>query len=196
MEKRYKNIILRDYRQSDIEDYVRWFTSDTEWTFWDAPWEEIESDETSERESWTEYFEMVKDLPDSVTRWKFEIECEGKHLGWVSSYLIDENHEWISSDGVKEGQTVYRAVGIDICEKEDWCKGIGTNALYAFLQYYFERGDKQLYAQTWSGNFRMIGLAKKLGFEEVKRELGNRRVRGEVYDGLTFRLDVERFKNI
>lgn len=39
----------------------------------------------------------------------------------------------------------------------------------------------------------MIGLAEKLGFRECCRKPGLRRVRGEVYDGLTFRLDPERF---
>ena len=34
-------LILRDMTEQDIEDYVRWFTSDTEWGEWDAPWESI-----------------------------------------------------------------------------------------------------------------------------------------------------------
>lgn len=33
------NIILRDMIESDIEDYVRWFTVEREWENWDAPWE-------------------------------------------------------------------------------------------------------------------------------------------------------------
>ena len=33
-------ITLRDMRESDIEDYVRWFTRDTGWMDFDAPWEE------------------------------------------------------------------------------------------------------------------------------------------------------------
>lgn len=31
------NIILRDMIESDIEDYVRWFTVEREWENWDAP---------------------------------------------------------------------------------------------------------------------------------------------------------------
>ena len=37
----------------------------------------------------------------------------------------------------------------------------------------------------------MIGLAKKLGFEEYKRKPDLRTVRGQKYDGLTFRLNLE-----
>ena len=86
MEIKFENIILRDMIESDIEDYVRWFTTETEWSNTDAPWEPIESDEETERTSWREYYESVKDLPDDVRRWKFEIEWNGRHVGWV--YLL------------------------------------------------------------------------------------------------------------
>ena len=46
-------LILRDMRESDIEDYVRWFTKETEWGNWDAPWEAFETSEEEERKSWT-----------------------------------------------------------------------------------------------------------------------------------------------
>mgnify|MGYP003378802597 CR=1 FL=1 len=38
------NIILRDMLKSDLEDYVHWFTSETEWVNTDAPWGPMESD--------------------------------------------------------------------------------------------------------------------------------------------------------
>lgn len=185
MKIEFENIILRDMTESDIEDYVRWFTVSTEWANTDAPWEPIESDEATERASWRKYYESVKDLPGDVRRWKFEIEWNGKHIGWVSSYPIDENYEWI--DEIKDGQVAYRAIGIDICEADVWGKGIGTNALRAFMNYYFEGGICELYTQTWSGNVRMIRCAKKLGFIECNRNIGTREVNGQRYDGLTFR---------
>ena len=33
----FDDIILRDMIESDIEDYVRWFTVEREWENWDAP---------------------------------------------------------------------------------------------------------------------------------------------------------------
>ena len=183
----YKNIILRDMIESDIEDYVRWFTTETEWSNTDAPWEPIESDEETERTSWSEYYESVKELPDTELRWKFEIEWNGRHIGWVSSYPIDENYEWIGE--IKDGQTVYRAIGIDICEPDVWGNGIGTNALSAFIKYYFDCGITELYTQTWSGNVRMLRLAQKLGFTECNRNVGTREIDGKKYDGLTFSLE-------
>lgn len=69
MKTEAENIVLRDMNESDIEDYVRWFTLEREWENWDAPWEKEETDEETEREKWTEYYGSVKDLPDDVLRW-------------------------------------------------------------------------------------------------------------------------------
>ena len=187
MEIKFENIILRDMVESDIEDYVRWFTLEREWENWDAPWEKEDTSEEIERKSWTEYYESVKNISIDVRRWKFEIEWNGRHIGWVSSYPIDEHYEWFGE--IKDGQTVYRAVGIDICESDVWGNGIGTNALLAFINYYFENGVNELYTQTWSGNTRMLRCAEKLGFVECNRYAGKRQVNGKVYDGLTFKLE-------
>ena len=189
MEIKFENIILRDMVESDVEDYVRWFTVEREWGNWDAPWEKEDTDEETERRSWTEYYESVKDLPDDVRRWKFEIEWNGRHVGWVSSYPMTEAYEWIASGDIEEGQKVYRAIGIDICEPDVWGGGIGTEALRAFIRYYADNGVKELYTQTWSGNTRMIRCAEKLGFVECSRYVGIREVEGKTYDGLTFRLE-------
>lgn len=186
MEIRFKNIVLRDMIASDVADYVRWFTKDTQWMDFDAPWEKEVSDAAAETENWTQYYGSVKDMPEQARRWKFEIVYNGRHVGWVSSYMLDEKYKWISVDAIKEGQKVYRAVGIDICDSGVWGKGIGTNALYAFANYYFESGITELYTQTWSGNTRMIRCAEKLGFVERNRYIGTREVNGKKYDGLTF----------
>lgn len=186
MKIEFENIVLRDMVESDIEDYVRWWTVELGWSDWDAPWETKESDPETERKAWREYYASVKNLPDDVCRWKYEVDWNGRHVGWVSSYLIDEHFEYIEER--KEGQTVQRAIGIDLCEPDVWGHGVGTNALRAFIRYYFENGVEELYTQTWSGNLRMIRCAEKLGFVECNRYVGIRTVRGQTYDGLTFRL--------
>lgn len=48
----FESIILRDMTETDIADYVRWFTTETAWSNTDAPWEPIESDEETERACW------------------------------------------------------------------------------------------------------------------------------------------------
>lgn len=187
MKMKFENIILRDMKESDIADYVRWFTTETEWMQWDAPWEKEDSDEETERASWRKYYASVKDLSSDILRWKFEIEWNGRHIGWVCSYCIDKNYEWVGE--IKDGQTVYRTIGIDICEPDVWGNHIGSNALRAFVNYYFESGVEEIYTQTWSGNARMIRCAEKLGFQECNRNVATREVDGKKYDGLTFRLE-------
>lgn len=120
----FEDIILRDMIESDIEEYVRWFTTEREWENWDATWEKENTDGESERKSWTEHYESVKDCPDDACRRKFEIQWHGRHIGWCSSYRIDEKFEWVGK--IQEGQTVYRAVGIDICKSGILGIGIGT----------------------------------------------------------------------
>jgi len=62
-------IVLRDMIRSDIDDYVRWFTTDTEWMKMDAPWESEIGVEEDERKSWNEYFKSVQGLADDAVRW-------------------------------------------------------------------------------------------------------------------------------
>ena len=188
MEIKLERVVLRDMAESDIEDYVRWFTKELAWADFDAPWEQEETDEETERRNWTVYYESVKDLPEEELRWKFEIDRNGRHIGWVSFYWIDENYEWIAERDIRSGQTVHHAIGIDLCEPDIWGGGIGTEALRGFIGYLFDHGADATYTQTWSGNARMLRCAEKLGFEECCRKVGIRTVRGGQYDGLTFRI--------
>ena len=174
-------IVLRDMIESDIEDYVRWFTTETEWSDWDAPWEPVGSNPEEERKSWTAYCGSVKDLPPETPRQKFEIELDGRHVGWVSRYYdLDyvENPEKIP------------AVGIDIPEPDARGKGAGTEALRQFIDYLKAHGARRVFTQTWSGNVRMLRVAQKLGFVPYACAKDLRTVRGRKYDALTLKLDL------
>lgn len=195
MEIRYQDIVLRDMRERDIDDEIRWNTVETSWALWDAPWEmEIELpkfDPAACREQNLAYLKKPRENP----RWGFEVDtASGVHIGSVSSYLVDENYEWVRKAELQPGQRVFHTVGIEICESGSWGKGLGTKALAAFIRYHLENGITDLCLQTWSGNVRMIHVAEKLGFMECNREVAFRKVRGGVYDGLTYLLDVEKFK--
>lgn len=174
-------LILRDMIEDDIEDYVRWFTKETEWGNWDSPWEGFETDEEEERQSWAEYYNSVKNLPDDVTRWKYEIELDGKHIGWICSY---------TDLGYVENKENILAIGVDIpCEK-DRKNGCGTKAILMYIEYLKKRGYNSFYTQTWSGNLAMIRVAEKLGFKEVYRKKNYREVNGKLYDAITWRLNI------
>lgn len=193
MEIKYRDIVLRDMTESDIDDEIRWNTVETEWALWDAPWEmEVELPKFDPEAFRREQLENLQKPKDDL-RWHFELDTAGCHIGSVNSYLIDENWEWIRLRDVKPGQKTYRTLGIEINESRYWSRGLGRQALTAFARYYLEKGYPDLCLQTWSGNVRMIKCAEKLGFTECSREAGIRQVRDGIYDGLTFRLDLDRF---
>ena len=173
--------VLRDMLESDIEDYVRWFTADTEWSDWDAPWEPLEGDEEKERRRWTEYYESVKDLPDDAIRRKYEIEADGQHIGWINCY---------TDLGYLENQENIPAIGLDIPCAEYRNHGCGTKAFQIYIDYLKEHGHRSFYTQTWSGNRTMMRVAEKLGFKEIHRIKDDIEIDHKKYDAVTYRLDL------
>lgn len=183
----YDGIVLRDYQASDIDDEIRWTSTDTAWFYADTPWmtpEPVDPDEL--RRDMTE---IMAGMTDDAIRWRFEIEADSRHIGFVSSYLLDDNYQpavWKSIDPDQNAEANHstRALGIEICETDSWGKGIGAKALTAFMDYYRRLGERRFLLETWSGNTRMLGCAEKLGFAEIKREKAAYTVHGESYDAI------------
>lgn len=191
MQIRYRNIVLRDMMESDIDRMIHWMTAETEWGDWDAPWESLDDFDPIEYRKRAEQ-ELSKPMPSN--RWSFQIDAaDGTPIGKVNSYLIDEAYNYIARKDVQPGQRVFHTLGISILTSSYWGKGLGTQALAAWIQYHLDNGIHDLYLQTWSGNVRMVRCAEKLGFEECRRLFGIRQVRGSRYDALTFRLDENQF---
>ena len=191
-EIRYRNIVLRDMIEADIEDWIRWDSIDTEWMDWDAP------DEPAEEIDAEEYRRDLQDFinapREDAFRSFFELEnSDGQHLGRINSYVLTDDFEYGSwPEDLNENTKV--AIGIDICNAKCWNRGYGRNAIVAFVQHYLKYNITQLFLQTWSGNIRMVPCAEKIGFVECNRIVGNRHIRGGIYDSLTFQLDLDRFR--
>ncbi len=195
MEIRYRDIVLRDEVEADIEDEIRWNTVETAWALWDGPWEMEKQLAEFDPEQYRQEEREALQKPKPDIRRGFEVDtADGTHIGSVNAYLIDENYQWIKRANVQNGQRVYDTVGIEINESAFWNRGLGTQALAAFIRYLLSQGKSDICLQTWSGNFRMVRCAEKLGFRLCKREEGVRHVRGTDYDNLTFHLDTDAFK--
>jgi len=191
MEIRYRDIILRDMIESDIEDWIRWETVDTVWMDWDGP--DMEAPPFIEAEFRAECAELIN-KPRTGFRKFFELStASGKHIGMITSGLTGVNYEYLTRQEIEEGKKCYPTIGIVICESGDWSRGLGTQALTAFCKHFLDHGRTELRLQTWSGNIRMVRCAEKIGFVECHRYIGNRHIRGGIYDGLTFQLDLDRF---
>jgi len=161
-------IRLRYIQESDIDDYIRWTTTEIEWADWDAPWETDEDDSL--------FLECQRELLNKDPHFYSKLEIhtvDGNHIGWVSCY-----------DTKFDGKNVC-AVGIGIPSPIERNKGYGKAALSAYMAHLFDK-EETLYTQTWSGNTPMVRLAEKLGFSETERKRYYREVRGRKYDALTF----------
>lgn len=191
-----KGIILRDFIESDIEKRIYWETVENEWQLWDGPWEyegltyeEKEENLNSYIKTMRRWVEYDKNLASDAIRYRYQIVIDNEnqdYIGWCSAYCIDEDCNYIEEDKLL-------AVGIDIPDSKARGKGYGAQALCMFIKYLLDKGIDDIYTQTWSGNERMIHIAEKIGFEEHRRKNDFRVVRGKKYDGLTFRLNMEKF---
>ena len=187
MELTFENITLRDYVLSDVEDEVRWTNVETEWFRSDTPWMELASVDADELRA--DMSEIINSMPENAIRWRFEIEVDGRHIGLVSSYYLDKNFEYTPWNLIDQSKNAIennsiRGLGIEICEMEYWGKGLGTKILTMLIDYYRSFGENHFLIETWSGNHRMLGLAKKLGFYEVNREIAVHNVNGIFYDDI------------
>ena len=188
-------IILRDFIQSDIEDRIYWETVENEWQQWDAPWEyegKEEEEQTKDLERYKDKMQLwaAQQKGESDLRTGFQIcvnDDSKKYIGWCNSYNMDENFEFTQNKG-------RCAVGINIPVMTARGKGYATTAMTLLIHYLIKKGKNEIYTQTWSGNKRMIGLAKKLGFEECLRKTNTCEVSGQLYDNLTFKLNI--LKNV
>lgn len=194
----FKDIILRDFVEEDIEKRVHWEKEETEWQQWDAPWEYEGLTKRQKEEElqgyidtmrrWVKYYQSIG---EDEKRDMFQIVSNGDqqtYIGWVSAYCIDDNWDFTN----KKGRCT---VGIDIPDMSARGKGYSYQALCAFIDYLFAHEEEEIYTQTWSGNGRMIHIAAKMGFEECHRKAGLRTLQGKAYDGLTFKLNKEKYNS-
>ena len=175
---------------TDVEDEVRWTNVETEWFRSDTPWMELEPVDADELRA--DMSEIINSMPEDAIRWRFEIEVDGRHIGLVSSYYLDGNFEYTPWDAIDQSKNApqnnsIRALGIEICEMDCWGKGIGTSVLIMLMDYYRSFGETRFLIETWSGNHRMLGCARKLGFYEVKRIKGAHVVDGTEVDDLVLK---------
>lgn len=194
MEIRYRDILLRDMVEADIDDWIRWYNVETEWGDWDAPDEEMEPVDPDDFR--TQCMETVNMQWERDFRNFFELDTvEGHHIGMVTSYAIGDDYGWMSWKDAHEKGTFSYTIGIEICDSRFWGKGLGTQAIAAFVKHFLDHNISDICLQTWSGNVRMIRCAERVGFVECNRFVGNRQIRGGTYDSLTFKLDLDRFYN-
>ena len=159
---RKDEILLRDFRLSDEDSFVRWQTIG-EWRYFDAPWEGILQSLSPEQEIKirNRFKELVSAKPEKLCKRACISLSDGTSIGYINRY------------GNQRFPSVY-FVGINICEDQFLNLGYGTIALQLWIEYLFQNSAaRKIEIHTWSLNPRMIRVAENLGFthEGTEREL-------------------------
>lgn len=183
------SVILRDYLESDIEDDVRWMSTETAWIQADTPWEEFEPVDLEKLRA--DLQSMVGRYSPNAMRSRMEIEADGIHIGFVSTYPLTADWSTMDFGSTFADAPLIRALGIEICEPDFWHRGLGTQALAAWVEYLRGFGWDELYLETWSGNTAMMKSAQKLGFTVCHCVPGLREVNGRRYDALVYRMKMK-----
>jgi RimJ/RimL family protein N-acetyltransferase len=171
-----QHVILRDWRLDDLESYRAWMQPGQRWQEFDGPYYPRPSpekvDEQVERLRQTI---LIGDWPEPRTRLVIADRTADTLLGSVSWYWIGQGTNWL-------------AIGISLFDPSTWGQGIGYEALGLWCEYLWTAMPQivRLDLRTWSGNFGMIRLAEKLGFQREACFRKARIVGGAYYDGLGY----------
>ena len=187
MEITGKIIRLRPFKESDIDDVIHWMLVETEWQNWDAPWEDSSDfDPDAYRKRILKQLRNHRN-PSFYGRLEIDVIETGEHIGSVNSYYIDDDYYYTRGGG-------NFTVGIDIIKPANRQKGYGTEAWILFIRYALESGVEEVYTQTWAGNYPVLALMDKIGFERVHVKEHYQVVGGEKVDGYTLKLNKEKFE--
>lgn len=178
-------INLRDWKLEDLHFYKSWLLGDQEWKKWDAPYYNENANEHEITESIDKLRNKIVSASfDDPRRTLVIADRENNFfLGQVNSYWISKETNWL-------------AVGIIIFDPNYWRHGIGYEALQLWINHVFNTRPEliRLDLQTWSGNYKMMNLASKLGFSMEGRFRKARIVDGQYYDSIQYGILKEEWK--
>ncbi len=180
-----QNIILRDWQLEDLPLHKLWHTGQHRWMDYDGPY--YLKPTPKELEKTLEFYQRKiekQDFPELRNRLVIADKKTDQLLGTVTWYWQSRETNW-------------KSIGIAIYDEQHWSKGIGKEAMTLWIQYLFEQDDTlvRLDLRTWSGNFGMIKLGKKLGFKQEACFRKARIVQGKYYDSIGMGILREEWKN-
>lgn len=161
-------VVLKEPASKDIDELYFWKYEEKEQEAkkWNGPYipqEKVSKEEY--RRKWSK--EILPTVPASLV-----ILIEGKAVGDVGSYWVDQNTNWLET-------------GIVIYDKEFWNGGYGSEAFQLWIDFLFQStGLHRLGMSTWSGNIRMIKVAEKIGMRPEARIRDARIVNGQYFDAI------------
>ena len=170
-----KQIVLRDWLESDLPVYQSWMSNDHEWKQFDGPYFVMDESKVPERIGRLRQAIAAAEWSNPRQRLPIADRATNAFIGMVSRYWESEETKWLS-------------VGISIYDPAHWSGGRGFEALGLWSDYLLHEMPElvRLGLGTWSGNGRMMRLAEKLGFVQEACFRKARIVRGDYYDSVGY----------
>ena len=178
-------IRLRDWTLEDLPAYKHWLQPDQEWHRHDGPWWGPPRVETIEAE--------IEQMRGEILGADWPVPRKGVVIADLATDRFIGTTGW--SWKLKEANS--RDVGIGIYDPRNRGKGLGFEALGLLTEHLFDALPEivRLGVGTWSGNVRMVGLAKKLGYLEEACVRRGVIVEGEYYDSVGYGILREEWKD-
>ncbi len=169
-----KEIVFRKINLSNIEEYGRLTTPNKKYHYYNGPYYKKYTDE--------EHIAYIKDLKDRLSKGEVTEIANIRLIIYKGSTVGCCSFMWRSKE------TNWAEIGIVIFEESNWGKSIGTKGLKKWIDLVFIEHPEivRIGLTTWSGNHRMVGLAKKIGLTEEARYKKARIVSGKYYDSVSY----------
>lgn len=188
MEQCFDNVKIRSLKKSDIDDIIRWNTTDTEWWALVRPWY---AKEPIDEKAFREYLlDLAGNEP--IIDFQPEIECNGVHIGRCRAHFIDESGKFSVLEDVRH-KHIYIAFEVFICELDYMSEDVCAKAVAAYAEYLASKAYGEVFEQTWSGNGVMTNACKKVGFAEHCVTEKKSETSDERFEIVTYKLDMEKF---
>jgi len=177
-------IILRDWIADDLASFEEWQKPCHKWQDFDGPYYTTTEENTLKQINGIRERLKSAAFPAPRTRLVIADKKSNQLLGTVNSYWESIETNWLCA-------------GIALYDHNFWGQGIGYDALNVWINYLFFVHPQivRLDLRTWSGNYGMIHLAKKLNFKLEAQFRKARIVNGEYYDSLGFGILREEWLN-
>lgn len=150
---------LKELKQDELIDFwnLAFSNPNAEWTKWNGPYFH---DKSPEKQA---FINLELDNTYLQNPLRKIIWVDNQMIGMVSAYYEDEPlNQWLD-------------VGIVVYKQDKWQRGIGKSALKQWIDELFKTTSlPHIGLTTWSGNYRMVGLAESL---DLKKEAEVRQVR-------------------
>ncbi|MBM7632254.1 GNAT family N-acetyltransferase [Geomicrobium sediminis] len=161
-------ILLRKPNHTDLENLYFWKYEEDKQDAkkWNGPY--IEEPYMSK----DEFLNSFKGTENEEIPGLLAIIVNDEFIGTLNSYWVDKNTDWLE-------------IGIVIYNPNFWNGGFGTEIFKLWVNYIFENTPlHRVGISTWSGNERMIIVAKKAGMIEEARIRQARTVNSKRYDAI------------